>query len=150
MVSNTALAAEAGTHAPPATAWVVFLCGQTRFGVPLERVSEIVPPRPFTRLPGTGPEVCGLVALRGRVVTVFDLGAILGLRGAATLPDHRLLLLQLGARRVGAAVEDVLDIAPARVETQQGQPGILGIGYTEDVTFTALDPVALLERLLPV
>lgn len=150
MVSNTAVAAEAGTHAPAATAWVVFACGQTRYGVPLERVSEILPPRPFTRLPGTGPEVCGLVALRGRVVTVFDLGVVLGLHGAASLPDHRLLLLQLGARRVGAAVEDVIDIAPARIEPLSGQPGVVGTGHTEDAAFTALDPQALLERLLPV
>jgi purine-binding chemotaxis protein CheW len=150
MVSNTAVAAEAGPHAPAASAWVVFECSETRYGVPLERVSEIVPPRPFTRLPGTGPEVCGLVALRGQVVTVFDLGVILGLRGAASLPDHRLLLFQFGTRRVGAAVDDVVHIAPTRVEPGAGATGVVGTGYTEETRFTALDPGALLEPLLPV
>jgi purine-binding chemotaxis protein CheW len=149
MVSKTAVAAEAGTHAPAATPWVVFECASTRYGVPLDEVTEIVPPRPFTRLPGTGPAVCGLVALRGHVITVFDLGVILGLRGAASLPDHRLLLFQLGARRIGAAVEDVVDIAPARLEASPGPGGVIGTGRTDEMTFIALDPRTLLERLLP-
>jgi purine-binding chemotaxis protein CheW len=148
MVSNTAVAAEAGSPAPVATPWVVFRCADMRYGVPLDQVSEILSPRPFTRLPGTGPEVCGLVALRGRVVTVFDLGVILGLRGAASLPEHRLLLLHYDVRRIGAAVEDVVDIAPARVDLSTGAVGVLGTGHTEEMTFTALDPHALLARLL--
>lgn len=149
-VSNTAVVAEAGTHVPAALPWVVFACEGRHYGLPLEHVSEIITPRPFTRLPGAGREVCGLVGIRGRVVTVFDLGAILGLRSAASFPDHRLLLLELGVRRVGAAVEEVVDIAPARIERTAGEAGVIGTGYVSDATFTALDPQSLLRRLLPV
>jgi purine-binding chemotaxis protein CheW len=148
MVSNTAVAAEAGMPAPAATPWVVFRCADGHYGVPLDQVSEILSPRPFTRLPGTGPEVCGLVALRGRVITVFDLGVILGLRGAASLPEHRLLLFQHDARRIGAAVEDVVDIAPARLDASADASGVVGTGHTDETTFTALDPHVLLARLL--
>jgi chemotaxis signal transduction protein len=148
-VPNIAVVAEAGTHAPAALTWVVFFCDDRRFGVPLDRVCEIISPRPFTRLPGAGPEVCGLAGVRGRVVTVFDMGAVLGLRSAATLPDHRLLLMDLGARRIGAAVEDVIDIAPAHVEREEGVAGVVGRGRMQDADFTALDPQVLLGRLLP-
>ena len=117
--------------------------------MPLERVGEIIASRPFTRLPGAGPEVCGLVGVRGRVVTVFDMGAVLGLRSAATLPDHRLLLMDLGTRRIGAAVDDVLDIAPAHVEPDGSEPGMVGRGRIQEAEFTALDPQVLLGRLLP-
>jgi chemotaxis signal transduction protein len=58
----------------------------------LDCVVEIIPPRPFTRLPGAGADVCGLVGVGGRVVTVFDLGVVLGLGRAADHADHRLLL----------------------------------------------------------
>jgi purine-binding chemotaxis protein CheW len=148
-VSNIAAVAEAGTHVPAALPWVVFSCDGKRYGVPLERVGEIIAPRPFTRLPGAGPEVCGLVGVRGRLVTVFDMGAVLGLRSAASLPDHRLLLMDLGARRIGAVVEDVIDIAPAQIEGAEGAAGVVGRGRMQDADFTALDPQVLLGRLLP-
>ena len=148
-MSNNAVVAEAGTHVPAALPWVVFSCDGKRFGVPLDHVCEIIAPRTFTRLPGAGPEVCGLAGVRGRVVTVFDMGAVLGLRRAATLPDHRLLLMDLGTRRIGAAVEDVVDIAPAQVERENGAAGIVGRGQIQDGDFTALDPQVLLGRLLP-
>ncbi|HEX6134536.1 MAG TPA: chemotaxis protein CheW [Longimicrobiales bacterium] len=148
-MSKTAVVAEAGTHAPAVLPWVVFSCEDRRYGVPLDGVSEIITPRPFTRLPGAGREVCGLVGVRGRVITVFDLGAVLGLRSAASLPDHRLLLLELGARLVGAVVEDVVDIAPARIDRAGSTPGVLGTGHLADTAFTALDPQSLLGRLLP-
>lgn len=148
-MSNIAVVAEAGTHVPAALPWVVFSCEGKRYGVPLERVGEIIAPRPFTRLPGAGPEVCGLVGVRGRLVTVFDMGAVLGLRSAASLPDHRLLLMDLGARRIGAVVEDVIDIAPAQIESGEGAAGVVGRGRMQDADFTALDPQVLLGRLLP-
>lgn len=148
-MSNIAAVAEAGTHAPAAPPWVVFSCDGRRYGVPLDCVREIIAPRPFTRLPGAGPEVCGLAGVRGRVVTVFDMGAVLGLRSAATLPDHRLLLMDLGARRIGGVVEDVVDIAPAQIEIEDGAAGVVGRGQMQDAGFTALDPQVLLGRLLP-
>ncbi|MBR9990537.1 MAG: chemotaxis protein CheW [Gemmatimonadetes bacterium] len=129
--------------------WVVFSCDGRRYGVPLDFVREITAARPYTRLPGAGAAVCGLAGVRGRVVTVFDMGAVLGLRSATTLPDHRLLLMDLGSRRIGAAVEDVVDIAPAHVEREPGGVGITGRGRIYDAEFIALDPHALLGRLLP-
>ena len=149
IVSNTVVVAEAGTHVPAVTQWVVFTCDTVRYGVPLDCVVEISAPRPFTRLPGAGPEVCGLVGVRGRVVTVFDLGAVLGQRSAAKLPDHRMLMLDLDARRFGAVVEEVVDIAPARVDPEGDVPGVIGTGHMQDAGFTALDPQVLLGRLLP-
>ena len=150
LVSNTALASEAGLVVPAAAQWVVFVCAGRRFGVPLDTVSEILTPRPFTRLPGTGPEVCGLVGIRGRVLTVLDLGVVLGLPAAGPPPDHRLLLLDLGTRRIGAAVEEVAAISPALVErtAEESNSPVLGTGRAEDGAFTALDPAALTRHLL--
>lgn len=150
------MAAEAGSPPPAEGQWVVFRCDARRFGFMLERAREIITPRPFTRLPGAGPEVCGLIGFRGRVITVFDLGVVLGLRGAGTLPDHRLLLLDVGTRRVAAAVDDVVSIARAKLEPRPSadlydgpaSAGVLGLGRGEDGIFTALDPDPLLQHLL--
>jgi purine-binding chemotaxis protein CheW len=151
MVLNTAVADDA-TAAPALPQWLVFRCGDGLFGVPLDRVREIVPPRPMTRLPGAVAGVCGLAGVRGRVVTVVDLGVLLGCPPAAYRPDHRLLLLDLDGRRCGAAVDEVVTIAAAQVDASGGGaaalPGRVGMGRTDDTAFVALDPVTLLARLL--
>jgi purine-binding chemotaxis protein CheW len=154
MVSSSVVA-EAGSPALPEAQWVVFLCDGRAFGFPLECVSEIMTPRPFTRLPGAGSEVCGLIGVHGRVVPAIDLGVVLGSRSAVAGADHRLLLLDLGAHRVAAAVEDVLAIEPAVLRPHADVlPGavpaeaLLGAATAEVGAFVAIDPAALLDRLL--
>jgi purine-binding chemotaxis protein CheW len=145
-------AADDGSSLPKEAQWVVFVCGSQRFGFPLERVSEILTPRPFTRLPGTGPEVCGLVAVHGRVIAAVDLGVLLRLRPAASHADHRLLVLEVGTRQVGVVVEEVAAVTQARVERRapsEEEGPVLGIAHMEEGEFTALEPARLLRQLIP-
>jgi chemotaxis signal transduction protein len=132
--------------------WVLFACAGQRFGLPLAQVREIVAPRQFTRLPGAGAEVCGLIGVRGRAVTVIDLGTVLGRRSSAARTDHRLLLLDLDERQVGVAVDEVMAILPAHVQAAEGaiaeMKAVLGTGSVDGETFLALDAVKLTEDLL--
>jgi purine-binding chemotaxis protein CheW len=100
---------------------VIFGCSGERFAIPLSQVREILLPLPTVRLPGCGPEVCGLVGLRGRILTVFDLGAALDLRPAVSSPDHRLLLLEHDDDLVAAAVEEVFSV------THEGDASVLDV-----------------------
>ena len=149
-----AAAPDAAPAAPTGPQWVVFSCDDVRLAAPLDRVREILTPHAFTRLPGCGPEVCGLIAVRGRIVTVFDLGIVLGHRAASALADHRLLLVERDEHAVGFAVDAVVTIAHA-VTTKQDRPelpidgdAIIGVGTIDEGSFIALDPERLLERLL--
>lgn len=159
-MSNT-VAAEVGAYAPPAPEWVVFICSGHLFGFPLDHVREILTPRPFTRLPGSGPGVCGLIGLRGRVVTVLDLGVILGMRPSAAAPDHRLLLLEWDQRRISIAVDTVVVVARVPLDdsvSEQADPdavavpaaagAALGTATIDAGRFVVLDPVALAAQLL--
>jgi purine-binding chemotaxis protein CheW len=155
-VSTSAVEAEAGSTATAAPQWVVFSCANRRLGLPLRCVREILTPRPFTRLPGTGQEVCGLVGVRSRIVTAFDLGVILGLSPSRNVTDHRLLLVEFGERIPALVVDEVLAVVPAEL-VAAGQLGatraldsqlVLGTGQFEDAPFIALDSDLLLDRLL--
>ena len=155
MVTMLAAAPDSEPAAPAGPQWVVLLCDDVRLAVPLVRVHEILTPRPFTRLPGCGPEVCGLIGVRGRVSTVFDVGILLGRARSSEVPDHRLLLLEWRGRRVGLAVDAIDRIVPAETtpDDSHGLPlqagEVIGIGAVDNERFVALDPDHLLDRLLP-
>lgn len=139
--------------------WVVFACDGHWFAFPIDRVREILPARGFTRLPGCGAEVCGLIGLRGRIVTVFDFGAILGLRASAEVADHRLVLLEHDERVVGMAVDAMVAVtrmaAPEMSLSGEvlrsfdmDREDVIGVGELDGRPFTAVDPDAILGRLL--
>lgn len=107
--------------------WVAFRCAGHRCAVPLEQVRAILTPTPYTRIPGAGREVCGLAGVRGRIITVLDLGVLLGGTAAAEKPDHRLLLIERGGRVIGIAVEDVLAVSHAEAETERAEADVPGV-----------------------
>ena len=137
--------------------WVVFSCDDQLFGVPLLLTREVVLPQPLTRLPGCGAEVGGLMGLRGRVITVFDLGIVLG-RRSVLCRDYRILVVDHNERVAGLAVDAVAEIArnEAAVLTAPSEEGVsdslrdavVGIGQLEGKRFLALDPNCILSRLL--
>ena len=142
-----------------ASQWVVFACGEYWFGLPLERTREILPPRTITRLPGCGPEVCGLVGIRGRVVTVFDFGVIIGGDSSVAKPEHRMLILYANGRRVAAVVDEIIAVSreasgvlplvgDALRPFDIDRDDLYGIGALGDRPFLALNPDRILGRLL--
>lgn len=154
MTASDAPAAEPGATADRAPPWLVFVCDDNDFAVPLAVVCEIVAPQRFTRLPGCGPAVCGLVGLRGRVITVFDLGAALGLRPSVDAADYRLLLIEHGARVVGVVVDavaashplNVQAVVPDEVSRRFGEAS--GVAVLGGARVVALDTERILGRLL--
>jgi purine-binding chemotaxis protein CheW len=56
----------------------VMLDGQW-FGLPIRRVQDAFMPQQLTRVPLSGPEIAGILNLRGRIVTAVDLRCRLGL-----------------------------------------------------------------------
>lgn len=72
-------------------AWVVVRLGETLFGLPIQRVREVLHPPPVTLVPHAPPAIRGVVSVRGDVVAVLDLGQRLVRRPAAA--DGRLVVV---------------------------------------------------------
>jgi len=160
MTSATGNVARQTVATEVAPEWVIFACDGHRFALPLERVREVLEPGPVTRLPGCGPAVCGLVGVRGRVITTFDFGAAVSLRPATSVPGHRLILLEHGDRVYALAVDGIVAVArapaaelPLRAAALRAldieRDDLLGIGVFADQPFLAVAPDRLLARLLP-
>jgi len=130
--------------------WVVLTCGGARYALALERARGLLTPRAYTRLPATGPIVAGLVGVRSRVVTCFDLGVLLAGRPARLLPDHRVLLVEHAGRVWGLVVDGAVGVAALAPGDRQALPGELSgrACAWEGGAVWALDLDEVCERLL--
>jgi chemotaxis signal transduction protein len=133
--------------------WLLVRCADRDVALALDQVREIIEPVPVTRLPGAGPEVHGLIGHRGRAVTTLDLGVAFG-AARPVGPDHRLILIERGARMVALAVDGIDAVADADcaalsaddhpADTTDASGWIVVDGGRRCV----LDVARLLERLL--
>ncbi|HEX2206860.1 MAG TPA: chemotaxis protein CheW [Longimicrobium sp.] len=137
----------------------LLVVGEHRFGVAIERIREIIPARPYTPLPGSGPHVCGLINLRGRIVTVIDLGARLSLPPASADPDHSIVIVEHQGRLAGLAVQEVSRIVDVDPDALQDAAATLralridrawlrGVGETDGQVFVAVDPDEIIAPIL--
>jgi purine-binding chemotaxis protein CheW len=53
--------------------YVTFSAAGQMFGLPIERVQDVFKPTRITRVPLAGPEIAGVLNLRGRIVTAVEL-----------------------------------------------------------------------------
>jgi purine-binding chemotaxis protein CheW len=62
-----------GPAVPAESTIVVFRLQHAAFGVPIAEVREVLRVPPITRVPFAPPGIAGVVALRGRILSVLDL-----------------------------------------------------------------------------
>jgi len=85
------------------------------FGCDMDSFREIVPPQQMTRLPGASDAVCGLINLRGTIVTVIDGGRALDLQAFAR-DEGLILIVDYFDRWLGIGVDDVRDIQDVPID----------------------------------
>jgi purine-binding chemotaxis protein CheW len=99
----------------PTRRLLVFEVGGHGFACDMDAFREIVPTQEMTRLPGAPETVCGLINLRGTIVTVIDGGVSLG-KPAFKRAEGLILLVDFVDRWVGVGVDDVRDIQDVPID----------------------------------
>ncbi len=85
--------------------------GAERYAFDLDLLREVRLPTGLTPVPCTPPFVAGVLNVRGEILTVLDLAALLDLpRRDAPPPSARAALVQLPEARVGLLVDEVLGV----------------------------------------
>lgn len=115
-----------------------------RFAVQLSQVRTVVMPRPLSRVPRAPAPMLGIMNLRGRVVSVVDLGMLLGHPSGKA--HGKVLLIDRGRTELGLAVGEVTGIAPleARLRAPEGAPRfVTAVAQDAQGTVTLLDAQAL-------
>lgn len=96
--------------------------GAAEFGLPIERVREVLAPPPITRVPFVPTAICGVTSVRGTILPVLDLG--LRLLGSEAARPGRLVVVGAGegAGPVGLLVDAVTGLVEAPAEAIQAPP----------------------------
>jgi purine-binding chemotaxis protein CheW len=103
--------------------WLVVRSGMGRYGIPIEQVTEVVRPDGLLAVPGTPPIQAGIVNVRGAIVTVLDLQALL--TGERAVTPGSIVLIEHGARPVGLTVDAVHDVRVTGDEASAGHVELL-------------------------
>lgn len=89
-----------------------FLVGDELLGVQTTHVQEIVRYRGVTPVHNAPSFILGVVNLRGKIVTVFDLATRTGLGTLRAASDARIIILDWNDEHVGLLVDEVIDVFP--------------------------------------
>ncbi len=123
-------AARAG--APGAREFLTFRLGAEEYGIDILKVQEIRSYEPPTRIANVPPYVKGVVNLRGVIVPIVDLRVRFGLGAAEYDRFTVVIVLNVGARVIGAVVDsvsDVLELDADSIRDAPPMPQTVGSGY---------------------
>ena len=120
------------------------------YGLPVARVLEVGDLGEVLDVPRALPAVRGLTPLRGRLIPLIHLGALLSGR---TVPDalgRSAVLVELGQRQIAFEVDDVdAVVREASLPVPRGEdlPWAAGVGRQDDALIPILDLDALEDRI---
>jgi purine-binding chemotaxis protein CheW len=104
------MSAPAGSEqAAPFLATAFYLSGRL-FAVDAAAVEEVVRLRRTTPVPHAPPYVTGVMNLRGKIVSVIDLGCKLGIHSAPPTEDSRVYIMRDAGELVGVLVDQAADV----------------------------------------
>ena len=96
-----------------ASQFVTCNVGDNAYGVDIIAVREIRSWTPTTLLPDQAHGTRGVLDIRGSIVEVFDLSTVLGYGAHDAQANQVVLVVAIGGRDVGLAVDSVSDIVDA-------------------------------------
>jgi purine-binding chemotaxis protein CheW len=141
---------------------VTFRLGLEHYGIPVEKVKEIIRPMPACPIPGMAGPVEGVINLRGEIIPVLRIHLVLGARDRTgeNGRKQRVIILESGEGKFGIVVDEVRDVIKIRQEEIKHSPdvsadhkcaeAILGIAQIGDRMIICLDPRKLVSESLDI
>jgi len=97
---------------------LTFIIAGEQYAVDIERIVEIVTPRPLTRVPNADSSIVGIISLRGTIVTLVDVrGKLRHASAPASSADTRIVVIDFHNEMIGFVVDRVLRV----VKTAAGE-----------------------------
>jgi two-component system, chemotaxis family, chemotaxis protein CheV len=109
--------------------------GRQRYGINVFKVREVLECPPLRRVPTAHPAVCGVATIRGRTLSVIDLGKMLGMRPTTNMTGQFVVITEFNRSVQGFLVSGVDRIVNMNWEEILAPPANSGKGnYLTAVT----------------
>ena len=134
--------------------YVTAIIGGQLFGLPIARVQDVFMPGRVTRVPLSSGEIAGVLNLRGRIVTVVDMRARLGLPRADNSRSGLAVGVDLRGESYGLLIDQIGEVLRLSDEDREENPvnldpGIAllsgGVHRLDDQLMVVLDVDRVLE-----
>ena len=103
--------------------YVTAMIGGQLFGLPILRVQDVFAPERVTRVPLAPPEIAGVLNLRGRIVTLIDLGRRLGLDRAGEQGGPAMAIgVELRGESYGLMIDSIGEVLKLDDDTREPNP----------------------------
>ncbi len=103
-----------------------FYVGEALCGIDILNIQEINKQTEVTEVPQSPEYVKGVLNLRGRIVTVIDLGEKIGLSSISMNKDNRNVIVDSHDEHIGLLVEKISDVMTADPSTIEPPPANIG------------------------
>jgi purine-binding chemotaxis protein CheW len=116
------------------------------YALPVTDVLEVANIGDITPVPGAVSAVIGLRNLRGTVITVVDLAAVMEL--STTEPRQRIVVAEEGGRQVALAVDSVVGVEPVPQPSETVEsPHLVGAALIDGSLVGVIDVKSVLDQL---
>ena len=105
-----------------ASEFVTAVIGGQLFGLPISRVQDVFMPERVTRVPLSSAEIAGVLNLRGRIVTVIDMRARLGLARADDGKPPMAVGVDLRGESYGLLIDQIGEVLRLPEESREENP----------------------------
>jgi len=114
-----------------AKSFVTFKVADQLFGVPVTEVQDILAPDAIAPVPGGPADVCGLINLRGRIVTVIDMRTRLSLPPQDHAGKGMCVTVESRGDAYTLLVDAVGDVITLSSDLREGNPATLDAVWRE-------------------
>ncbi|MGL4240555.1 MAG: chemotaxis protein CheW [Beijerinckiaceae bacterium] len=122
---------ESATYEGEASQLVTVFIGGQMFGLPILKVRDVFVMHELTPVPLAPPSVAGLFNLRGRVLTILDMRALLGLPPRETAGEAVAIGIEWHGEAFGLLVDRVSEVMSLSGATRDMNPANLDPRWAE-------------------
>jgi purine-binding chemotaxis protein CheW len=91
--------------------YLTFQVGAEEYGIEIFKVREIIGMLPITPVPGSPPEMIGVINLRGKVIPVISIRTRFSMPAAESHPHNVIIVVENRQGEIGLAVDRVAEVA---------------------------------------
>ena len=102
--------------------YVTAKIGGQLFGLPISRVQDVFAPERLTRVPLAGPDIAGLLNLRGRIVTVIDMRCRLDLEAQERVGRQMAVGVEHRGESYGLLIDEIGEVLKLQAASREDNP----------------------------